>query len=62
VAYREAGVPIVWVADPNHRSVRVCLPDGVIGEIQEGGELDGGDVLPGFRLAVSDVFRSLDDD
>jgi Uma2 family endonuclease len=60
--YLRAGTKIVWIVYPEDRSVDVCLPDesepdGMrIREISIDGTLDGGDVLPGFTLAVRDIF------
>ncbi len=50
------GVPIVWVADPDARSVyehRIGLP---VLTLDEDDTLDGGDVLPGFTCVVRDMF------
>ncbi len=54
--YRRAGVPLVWWVYPNRRAVAVFLHGELIGELGEGDELDGGDVLPGFRLPVAEIF------
>ncbi len=54
--YRAAGTRIVWVIYPSLRKVDVYLPDGSAHEIDEAGALDGGDVLPGLRIAVADLF------
>lgn len=66
--YFRCGVRLVWEAYPASRSVRVyrsagppAAGEGVVGEVVadvvgEAGVLDGGDVLPGFRLAVRDWF------
>lgn len=54
--YFRAGVRLVWYADPKTRTVRVyTAPDQsvLLGEDQA---LDGGDVLPGFTLAIRDWF------
>ncbi|MGH2534459.1 MAG: Uma2 family endonuclease [Thermomicrobiales bacterium] len=55
--YRRAGVRLIWVAFPRTNTV---LVDGAERERQTLGiddVLDGGDVLPGLRLAVADIFR-----
>jgi putative restriction endonuclease len=55
--YLAGGVPLLWVIDPWQRSVRVHAP-GVAGRrLTTGDELDGGDVLPGFRVPVAELFR-----
>ncbi len=53
----EAGVRLVWVIDPRARTVAVHVRGRPVRTLTEGDELDGGDVLPGFRLPVADVFR-----
>ena len=55
--YMDAGVPLLWVAYPKRRVVRVHRPDREPVEFGEGDVLDGEDVLPGFRLPVADSFR-----
>lgn len=54
--YRRAGVPLVWWVDPSRRTVEVHRHGQLIAELREGDELDGEDVLPGFRLPVSEIF------
>ena len=50
------GVRMVWVAFPNSRSVDVYESEDKVFTLSEGDTLDGGEVLPGFSCAVSDVF------
>lgn len=53
--YLRYGTRLVWIVDPQFKSVTVHTPQG--SRVYEAGEtLDGGDVLPGFTLAVADVF------
>ncbi len=57
VKYMEAGVPLLLVIYPESRTVHVL---GVGREpviLSVGDVFDGGDVLPGFRLAVADIFQ-----
>ena len=54
--YLEAGVRLVWALDPRRRTVRVRKPDGTDRLLTETDELDGEDVLPGFRLPVVRLF------
>jgi Uma2 family endonuclease len=54
--YRAAGVPLVWWVDPERRTVQVFEGGVLTGEFGEGGVLDGGEVLPGFRLPVAEIF------
>lgn len=52
----DAGVRLVWVADPPTRTVTVYGPDRVPHVFRETDELDGGEVLPDFRLPVAALF------
>lgn len=55
--YRRAGVPLVWWVDPEREIVTVYRlgHDPKVGEAT--GALDGGDVLPGLELKLSEIFR-----
>jgi Uma2 family endonuclease len=54
--YLEAGVRLVWILDPPTRSIRVERADGSVARLGEDDDLDGEDVVPGFRCKVSEVF------
>lgn len=54
--YFEAGVRLVWYVDPKARTVRVYTARHDITTLTIDDELDGGDVLPGFRLSIADWF------
>ena len=54
--YREAAVPLIWLVDPEKATITV-IAAGQPGEVLKRGDmLDGGDVLPGFRVSVADIF------
>jgi Uma2 family endonuclease len=53
--YLAAGT-IVWVADPQEKVVEVYVPGQPVKVLGLDGILDGGEVLPGFTLAVKDIF------
>jgi Uma2 family endonuclease len=55
--YLAAGTRLVWVLWPKSRSLTVYTPDGQAREFGSEQELDGGDVLPGFRVRVADLFE-----
>lgn len=55
--YRRAGVSLVWWVDPNRKSVTVHRLGQDSEVVEKNGVLDGGDVLPGFELRLSRVFR-----
>lgn len=55
-AYLAAGTRMVWVIDPDHGTVLVYRLGTAPMILASGDRLDGGDVLPGFRLAAADLF------
>lgn len=55
-AYLAGGTALLWIIDPERRSVTVYTRDGQSGILGEGETLDGGEVLPGFSLPVADLF------
>jgi Uma2 family endonuclease len=58
--YFDAGVRLVWEVDPKRRRVSVYTPDGSVTVLKESQRLEGGDVLPGFVLELSELFAELD--
>jgi Uma2 family endonuclease len=56
VNYLNDGVRLIWIVDPQQRNITVHMQDLAIRMVSEEGALDGFDVLPGFSLAVSDIF------
>ncbi len=54
--YLRAGVRLVWVINPETRTVRVYRADGTMSGLRENDSLDGEDVIPGFRCRVGDLF------
>jgi Uma2 family endonuclease len=58
--YFETGVRIVWEVEPRKRIINVYRsPSGPV-TLQEEDELDGGEVLPGFRVKVATIFARAD--
>jgi Uma2 family endonuclease len=53
--YLDNGVELVWVIDPESRAVTIYCKTG-IKKLTEKDMLTGGDVLPGFRCKVADLF------
>ena len=51
-----AGARMVVVVDPSNRVVRVHRGPTDVATLDEGGEIAGGDVVPGWRLPVRDLF------
>lgn len=54
--YLQAGVQLVWLVDPAKQTVTIFRPDGTITVANEDDLLDGGEVIPGFSVAVSEIF------
>jgi Uma2 family endonuclease len=54
--YLRAGVRVVWLVYPGQREVHVVRPDGTARILRETDELDGGDVIPGFRLRLDGLW------
>ena len=52
----KAGTRLVWVLIPKTRTVRVYRSPTDLTILTDQDELDGGDVLPGFRLPVARIF------
>jgi Uma2 family endonuclease len=54
--YLNNGVDMVWLIDPENRTITVYRPDKGPRLLEENEELTGNDVLPGFRCLVADFF------
>ena len=50
------GVRMVIVVNPRNRTVQVYRSPTDIATLTEADTLDGGDVVPGWRMAVADIF------
>jgi len=55
--YLHAGVKIVWVADPKKQTVAVHRRGRKVQVFKQGDTLTAEEIIPGFRLAVADVFQ-----
>lgn len=59
--YLDAGVRLVWVLNPDNRTIKVYrLDDPRPVELTIGDQLDGAEVLPGFTCPVADLFQPAD--
>jgi Uma2 family endonuclease len=58
--YFGVGVKLVWFVDPGARTVTVYSSPTRSRVLRVNDSLDGGKVLPGFKLAVSSLFANLD--
>jgi len=57
--YFSAGVPLVWVVDPESKSITVYTSPTRAKTISATRTVDGGKVLPGFELSVAALFAKL---
>ncbi len=54
--YLERGVRLVWVIDPEDRTVTIHAPNQEPRVLADTATLTGGDVLPEFQVLVADLF------
>ena len=54
--YFRAGVKLVWEIDPELRSATVFTGPNAMSIVSIDGHLEGADILPGFTLALREVF------
>lgn len=54
--YLDAGTRLVWVVQPRFQTVTVHYPDRTTKTFTAADHLDGGDVLPGFRIDLAGLF------
>jgi Uma2 family endonuclease len=58
--YFLAGVEVVWIVDPDHRIVDVHTAPDKFTRLTEADTLDGGKLLPGFRLPLERLFARVE--
>jgi Uma2 family endonuclease len=58
--YFKAGVTLVWYIDPESRSAMVFVGPSEFVHVAPDGELNGGEVLPGFTLSLTWLFEQAD--
>jgi Uma2 family endonuclease len=54
-----AGCQAVWIVDPHRKTVMTCRSGGATETFTETEDLDGGDILPGFRCSVVEIFADI---
>jgi Uma2 family endonuclease len=54
--YQEAGVPLIWLVDPEQKTITIIASGKSTRVLQSGDTLEGGDVLPEFSVAVAEIF------
>jgi Uma2 family endonuclease len=58
--YQRAGVRLIWIVNPDLRTVRIHRLDGTISGLHEQDLLSGEDVITGFQVRVADLFPPAD--
>jgi Uma2 family endonuclease len=53
----QLGARLVWIVNPETKSVSVYRLDGSVNVLSESDELTGDDVVAGFKISVSDIFN-----
>jgi Uma2 family endonuclease len=59
--YFKAGVELMWIVDLEGRTVKLCTSARPSKTLAESQILDGGAVLPGFKLPLRELFAELDE-
>lgn len=54
--FLSAGVKLVWVVNPQARTLRIHRADGAHAFLQGNDEVTGEDVIPGFKCSIADFF------
>lgn len=58
--YLRAGVLLIWIINPQDHVVTIYRKDGTTRRLRVGDELNGEDVVPGFRCLVDELFPHID--
>jgi hypothetical protein len=48
---------VVWVVFPISQRIEIHAPGKAVQQLDSNGTLDDGDILPGFSLALSEIFK-----
>jgi Uma2 family endonuclease len=57
--YRAAGTPLIWVIDPERRTLMIVSGDAPVRWLRADDTLDCGAVIPGFRCGIAELFEGL---
>jgi Uma2 family endonuclease len=60
--YLRARVKLIWVINPETRTLQVYYPDGTSRRLHEADDVSGDDVIPGFRCSVATLFPAAPED
>lgn len=56
--YLAAGTKLIWIVYPKQKMIQVHRRNNAINVLRAADELDGEDVLPNFRVKLSEIFNS----
>jgi Uma2 family endonuclease len=56
IDYKAARIPLIWIVNPQARTVKVFRPSKPIDELTEADQLAGEGILPGFTISVRELF------
>jgi Uma2 family endonuclease len=54
--YLDAGIPLVWIVNPDRQTIRVYRKDGATRLYREKDVIENEPILPGFQMLVGDAF------
>jgi Uma2 family endonuclease len=57
--YRTSRIPLVWLIDPQTRTVTVIEREQPSRDLGASDLLEGGDVIPGFSCAIAELFEGV---
>lgn len=57
--YLKAGVPLVWLVNPELRTVRIHRPDGTSHTLEGDADITGESVLPMFKCSIAKFFPAI---
>jgi Uma2 family endonuclease len=57
--YFQSGVRLVWVFYPDSGRIYVYRSPTHVSIVERSGMLDGGEVLPGFRLSIAELYEAV---
>ena len=56
--FQQKGVAVVWVIDPEDRTVTIFEPNQYPRVLEESDEIDGNPTLPDFKCRVAELFQT----
>lgn len=60
--YLGVDIPLIWVVNPDSRTIHAYRPDGTVTRHRETDEVSGAPALPGFSVRLADLLPPTNDD